>query len=92
VFHSEVDKAINEMRDKKAIGDNEDVPWDVLKSLGAAGLKLTTLLISSLYGTGDWSKDFIDVAVIAFDKKSKASKHCDHLTIRHIQRTAKFDS
>jgi hypothetical protein len=80
------------MRDKKAIGENDDVPWDVLKSLAAAGLKLTTLLISSLCGTGDWPSDFIDVAVIAFIKKPKASKHCDHLTIRHIARIAKIDS
>jgi hypothetical protein len=87
-----VEKAIKEMRDKKAIGYNDDVPWDVLKSLGAAGLKLMTLLISSVYGTGEWSKDFIDVAVIAFNKKPEASKHCDHLTIRHFARTAKIDS
>jgi len=58
--------------------------------LGAAGLKLSRLLISILYGTGDWSKDFIDVAVITFDKKPKPSKHCDHLTIRHIARTAEI--
>jgi hypothetical protein len=37
-LHSEVEKTIKELRDKKAIGDNDDVPWDVLKSLGAAGL------------------------------------------------------
>jgi hypothetical protein len=85
-----VEKTTKETRDKKATGDYDDVPWDVLKSLGAAGLKLTTLLMSSIYGTGDWSKDFIDVAVIAFDKKPKASEHCNHLTIRHIARTAKI--
>ena len=85
-----MEKAIKDVRDKEAIRDNDDVPWDVLKSLGAAGLKLTTLLISSLYGTGDWSKDFTDVAVNTFDKKPKASKHCDHLPIRHIARTAKI--
>jgi hypothetical protein len=60
--------------------------------LGAAGLKVTTQPISSVYGTGDGSKDFIDVAVIALNEKPKASKHCDHFIIRHIARTAKIDS
>ena len=92
VFHGELEKAIKEVRHKKAIEDNDDVPWVVLKSLGAAGLKVTTQPISSVYGTGGGSKDFIDVAVIAFNKKPKASKHCDHLIIRHIARTAKIDS
>jgi hypothetical protein len=38
LLHSEVEKAIKELKDKKAVGDNEDVPWDVLRSLGGAGL------------------------------------------------------
>ena len=41
VFCSEVEKAIKKMRGRKAIGDSDDVPWDVFKSLGATGLKLT---------------------------------------------------
>jgi hypothetical protein len=55
-----VGTAIKQMRDKKATGDNDDdddddddVPGDVLKSLGAAGLKLVTLLIIRIYKTGD---------------------------------------
>jgi hypothetical protein len=47
-----VDKAIKEMRDKKAIGD-DDVPADVLKLLGEEGLKLMTQLINSIYVTGE---------------------------------------
>ena len=38
-FTSEVKKAIKEMRNKKAIGD-DDVPGDVLKLLGEGGLKV----------------------------------------------------
>jgi hypothetical protein len=37
ILQSEVEKAINEMRDKKATGD-DDVPGDVLKLLGEDGL------------------------------------------------------
>jgi hypothetical protein len=43
-----VEKAIKEMRDKKATGD-EDVPGDVLKLLGEDGLRLMTQLINSIY-------------------------------------------
>jgi hypothetical protein len=77
ILHSEVEKAIKEMRDMKATGDDDhaDVPGDVFKS---SGLKLVTLLIISIYKTGDWSNDFICVAVVALRKKPKASEHCYH--------------
>jgi hypothetical protein len=42
-----MEKPINEMRDKKAIGVN-DVPGDVLRFLGEDGLKLTTQLINNI--------------------------------------------
>jgi hypothetical protein len=48
-----VEKAIKEMRDKRATGD-DDVPGDVLKLLGEDGLKLMTQLINnSMYVTGE---------------------------------------
>jgi hypothetical protein len=43
-----VEKAIKEMREKKATGD-DDVPGDVLKLLGEDGLRLRTQLIDSIY-------------------------------------------
>jgi hypothetical protein len=42
-----VEKAIKEIRDKKATGDG-DVPGDVLKLLGEGGLRLMTQLINSM--------------------------------------------
>lgn len=74
----------------KATGDDDDdVHGDVFKS---SGLKLVTLLIISIYKTGDWPNDFICVAVVALRKKPKASKHCYHRKISHIARTAKISS
>jgi hypothetical protein len=58
ILQSEVEKAIKEMRDKKATGD-DDVPGDVLKFLEEDGLKLMTQLINSIYVTGEWPRDFI---------------------------------
>jgi hypothetical protein len=49
MLQSDVGKAIEEMSDKKATGD--DVPEDVLILLREDGLKLTTQLINSIYVT-----------------------------------------
>jgi hypothetical protein len=53
ILPSEVEKAIKEMRDKKATGDN-DIPGDVPKLLGEDGLKLMTQRINITYVTGEW--------------------------------------
>jgi hypothetical protein len=74
-----VEKAIKEMRDKKATGD-DDVPGDVLNLLGEDGLRLMTQLINIIYVTGEWPRDFIEVTMIALKKKPKATKCSDHRT------------
>jgi hypothetical protein len=48
-----VEKAIKEMRDKKATGD-DDVRGDVLKLLGEDSLRLMTQLINNICVTGEW--------------------------------------
>jgi hypothetical protein len=84
-----VEKAIKEMRDKKATGD-DGVPGDVLKLLGEDGLKLMTQLINSIYIIGEWPRDFIEVTMIALKKKPKATKCSNHRTISVIAHTAKI--
>jgi hypothetical protein len=84
-----VEKAIKEIRDKKATGD-DDVPGDVLKLLGENGLRLMTQLINSMYVTGEWPRDFIEVTMIALKKQPKATKCSDHRTISIIAHTAKI--
>jgi hypothetical protein len=80
-LQSEVEKAIKEMRNKKATGD-DDVPGDVLKLLGEGGLKIVTKLITTIYKTGEWPKDFTEVTMIALNKKPQATKCSDHRTHR----------
>ena len=70
ILQSEVEKAIKEMRNKKATGD-DDVPGDVLKLLGEGGLKILTKLINTLYETGQWPKDFTEVTMIALKRRHK---------------------
>jgi len=87
ILQSEVEKAIKEMRNKKATGD-DDVPGDVLKLLGEGGLKIMTKLINTIYETGKWPKDFTEVTMIALKKKPQATKWSDHRksALSHIQR------
>jgi len=89
ILQSEVEKAIKEMRNKKATGD-DDVPGDVLKLLGEGGLKIMTKLIITIYETGEWPKNFTEVTMIVLKKKSQATKCSDRCTISLIAHTAKI--
>jgi hypothetical protein len=84
-----VEKAIKEMRNKKATG-NDDVPGDVLKLLGGGGLKITTKLINTIHETGQWPKNFTEATMIALKKKPQATKCSDHRTISLFAHTAKI--
>ena len=64
ILQSEVEKAIKEMRNKKATGD-DDVPGDVLKIFGEGGLKITTKLINTIYESGEWPKDFTSQSALS---------------------------
>ena len=73
----------------KATGD-DDVPADVLKLLGDGGLKIMMKLINTIYETGEWPKDFMEVTMIALKKKTQATKCNDHRTTSLIAHTAKI--
>jgi len=73
ILQSEVEKAIKEIRNRTATGD-DDVPGDVLKLLGEGGLKILTKLINTIYETGEWPKDFTEVTMIVLKKKDTSYK------------------
>jgi hypothetical protein len=87
ILQSEVEKAIKEMRNKKATGD-DDVHGDVLKLFGEGGLKIMKKLINTIYETGEWPKDFTEVTMIASKKKPQATKCSGHRTISLIAHTS----
>jgi len=89
ILQSEVEKAIKEMRNKKATG-YDDVPGDVLKLMGEGGLKIMKKLIKTIYETGVWPKDFTEVTMITLKKELQATKCSDHRTISLIAHTAKI--
>jgi hypothetical protein len=83
-----VEKAIKEMRDKKATGD-DDVPVAVLKLLGKGGLLLMIQLTNNIHKNGKHAKEFAEVTMITL-KKPEATK-CSNLhtisLIAHVTRT-----
>ena len=70
ILQSEVEKAIKEMRNRKATGDG-DIPGDVIKLLGEGGLKILTKLNNTIYNTGEWPQDFTEVTMIALKRRQK---------------------
>jgi hypothetical protein len=85
----QVREAIKEMRDKKATGD-EDVPGDVLRLLGEDGFKLVAQLITYMYKSGEWPKEFTEVTMIALKRKPEATEYSDHCMISLIAHIAKI--
>jgi hypothetical protein len=65
-----VEKAIKEMRNKKATEDY-GVPRDVLKILGVGGLKIMTKLVHTVYETGERSKKLTEVTIITLRRINK---------------------
>jgi hypothetical protein len=80
-----VEKAIKEIRNKKATGD-DDVPGDVLKLFGECGLKIMKKLINTVYETGKWPKDVTKVTMMALKKKLQNAATIAQSALSHIQR------
>jgi hypothetical protein len=47
-------------------------------------------VINTVYGTGEWPKDFTEVTMLALQKEPRATKCNDHRTISLIAHTAKI--
>jgi hypothetical protein len=86
-MQSEVEKAIKEMRDKKATG-HDDMPGDILRLFGEDGLRIMAQLISSIFETGERPKNFTEVTMTAL-QKSEATQCSDDSTIGLIAHRAK---
>ena len=58
--------------------------------MGEDGPRIVTQLISSIYETEEWPKDFTEVAMITLNKKPHATKCSDHHRVSLIAHTAKI--
>jgi hypothetical protein len=89
ILQSEVERAVHDMRRRKATGD-DDIPADVLKELGEDGMKTLTKLVNKIYISGEWPKDLLEVTMIPLKKKKQAMKCSDHRTISLISHVGKI--
>jgi len=81
-----VEKAIKEMRDKKATGD-DDISVAVLKLLGKGGLE-PMIQLNNIHKNGQQPKEFAEVTMITL-KKPEAKKCSNHHTISLIVHVTK---
>ena len=82
-MHSVMERAIAEMKDNKATGDDY-VPGDLLKLFGEDALRTVTQLINNIYETRELPKNFSEVTVIALKKQPRATKCSDRHTFSLI--------
>jgi hypothetical protein len=87
-MQSEVGKAIKEMGNKKATG-HDDMPGDILRLLGEDGLRIMEQLISNIFETGELSKNFTEVPMIAL-KKPETTQCSDDCKIGLFAHKAKL--
>jgi hypothetical protein len=79
------------VRNKKATGDDA-LPVDALTLWGENGLRLMAQLISSLYETGQWPKDFTEFPITTLKKKPKATNCSDYRTVSLNAHAAKISA
>uniref|UniRef100_A0A8D8S3W4 Craniofacial development protein 2 n=1 Tax=Cacopsylla melanoneura TaxID=428564 RepID=A0A8D8S3W4_9HEMI len=79
----EVEKALNDLKKKKALGCDH-IPSEALKALGPEAISRLTNLINNIYFTGTWPEDLLKTILVPLPKKSKAKECKDYRTISCI--------
>ena len=86
---SEIEAAIKEMKNGKAVGIDE-IPAEFLKALGGEAEKHMTEMCQEMYRSGCWPDDFKKVIMIPLPKKQNATECSDHRTISLISHASKI--
>jgi len=89
ILKEEVLAAIEEMRVNKSEGI-DNIPAEILKSLGEKALAELVRLCQEIYRTGVWPEDFLQSILIPLKKKPNALKCEDHRTISLITHASKI--
>lgn len=88
IMQSEVEKAMKEMRNRKACGVDE-IPSELWKGLEDYGIRDITSLCNMIYESGVWPNDFLTTIMVPLEKKRNARKCKDYRTISLISHAAK---
>ena len=88
ILDAEIDRALRDMKARKAVGV-DNIPCELLKSLGKLGKKRFFELVRRIYEEGTWPEDFVKTILIPIPKKKKAVECGDYRTISLISHAAK---
>ena len=89
ILRSEFQAALLEMKEGKAAGVDE-IPAEMLKSLGEKALQELYEIYKQIYEEGKWPDDFTRLAMIPLPKKSNAVKCSDFRMISFISHASKI--
>ena len=89
LLKSEILAALSEMKEGKAVGVDE-IPVEMLKSLGEKALKEVCDICQNMYEEGKWPDDFTKTVLIPLPKKNNAVKCSDFRTISLICHASKI--
>ena len=89
ILRREVEVAIQAMKCKKAVGIDE-IPAEVLKSLGERGIDEIWKLCKLMYDTGQWPTDYSTSVIISIPKKVNADECKFYRTISLIPHASKI--
>src|SRR6218665_1320293 len=84
----EILAAIKGMKNNKAEGI-DNIPVEVLKSLGEKALKKLIQLCQDIYRTGEWPEDFLQTILIPLKKKANAVRCEEYRTISLLAHASK---
>ena len=77
------------MKEGKAVGV-DDIPAEMLKSLGEKALREICEIFQDMYKEGKWPDDFTRAAMIPLPKKNNAVKCTDFRTISLVCHASKI--
>ena len=80
VFTSEFEKALEELKNKKATRP-DGIPAELIMASGSAGKRELFEICNEIYIRGEWPEDFLESIIIPIEKKSGAQECVDFRTI-----------
>ena len=83
ILKEEVEKAIKDLGEKKAMGCDK-IPAEALKKLGNGAILRLTNLFNKIYDTGVWPQELLKTILVPLPKKGNAKECKDFRTISFI--------
>ena len=89
ILESEVRKALNDVKNRKALG-YDNIPVELVKEVGAEAIKVLTALCQQVWKTGVWPADWKKSVYIRMPKKGDSKACANYRTIALISHASKI--